>query len=99
MKFYDNEIEIAGEAEQLEEFSLKHMRDFKGSAFDLLHDGNVDAVLLVDEQKGKDAYNDKMLKYNSKFAQLIGKQRNNVEMIEDFVNKLPHLEYIDEIRK
>ena len=48
-------------------------RRFSGTATDLLHLGNVDGVLLKDEKKGLDAYNDKLLKYNSKYAQLIGK--------------------------
>ena len=65
IKFYDNEPVIEGEQEVL---SLKNFRDYKGSAKDLLHEGNVDGVLLVDETKSKNAYNDKILKYNSKYA-------------------------------
>lgn len=49
IKFYDNEVVIEGEAEQLEEFSHQAYRDFKGTATDLLHAGNVDGVLLLDE--------------------------------------------------
>ena len=49
VKFYDNEVVIEGEAEQLEEFSHQAYRDFKGTATDLLHAGNVDGVLLLDE--------------------------------------------------
>lgn len=40
-----------------------------------------------------------MLKYNSKYAQLIGKQKSNVDKIEEFVIMMPHLELIDNIRK
>ena len=52
----------------MKEFSLENMRDFKGTASDLLHEGNHAGALLLDDQRSRDAYNDKMLKYNSKFA-------------------------------
>lgn len=78
IKFYDNEVEIEGEQEVI---SHREYRDYKGSAQDLLHAGNIDGVLLVDEQKAKDAYNDKILKYNSNYAQLIAKQKSNVDGI------------------
>lgn len=65
IKFYDNERVIEGEQELLD---AKSYRDYSGTAKDLLHEGNLDGVLLKDEQKGKDAYNDKILKYNSKYA-------------------------------
>ena len=74
-------------------------RDFKGSAQDLLHMGNVDGVLLKDEKAGRDAYNDKLLKYNSRYAQLVGKQKANTEGIEEIFNSLPHVDLIDMIRK
>ena len=99
MKFYDNEVEIEGEKEQLKEFSLENMRSFTGTAEDLLHTGNHAGALLLDDQRARDAYNDKMLKYNSKFAQLVGKLRSNTDKIEEIVMELPHLELIDSIRK
>ncbi len=40
-----------------------------------------------------------MLKYNSKFAQLVGKLRSNTEKIEEIVLELPHAQLIDSIRK
>ena len=43
-------------------------KSFHGTASDLLHLGNVDGVLLKDSKKGVAAYNDKLLKYNSKYA-------------------------------
>ena len=80
VKFYDNEEEINElEAEVMQEQRKKAMVDteayrrFDGTATDLLHLGNVDGVLLKDEKKGLAGYNDKLLKYNSKYAQLIGK--------------------------
>ena len=39
------------------------------------------------------------LKYNSKYAQLIGKQKSNVDEIAKIVSTLPNLELIDRIRK
>ena len=73
IKFYDNEDQIEGEQEQLDYFNEKDYCDFAGSAHDLLHLGNVDGVLLKDEKKSIAHYNDKLLKYNSKYAQLVGK--------------------------
>ena len=96
IKFYDNEVEIEGEAESID---MASYRDFKGSAQDLLHMGNVDGVLLKDEKAGRDAYNDKLLKYNSRYAQLVGKQKANTEGIEEIFNSLPHVDLIDMIRK
>lgn len=96
IKFYDNEKVIEGEQEVLD---TKAFRDFKGTASDLLHEGNVDGVLLKDEQKGKDAYNDKILKYNSKYAQLVGKQKANVDGIAQIYQSLPHVDLMDTIRK
>jgi len=57
----------------MEAFNEKVYRDYHGTAQDLLHMGNVDGVLLKDEKKGRDQYNDKLLKYNGKYAQLVGK--------------------------
>lgn len=57
---------------------------------DLLHMGNIDGVLLLDEKKGLEAYNDKLLVYNSKYAQLIGKQKSNADGISGIVQTLPH---------
>ena len=66
-------------------FNDKAYRDFAGTASDLLHAGNVDGVLLLDEQKGRDSYNDKLLKYNSKYAQLVGKQKSNLDSIDEIL--------------
>ena len=96
IKFFDNEVLIEGEEEVM---NSNPFRDFEGSAQDLLHQGNVDGVLLLDEEKGRLAYNDKLLKYNSKYAQLIAKQKSNVEGIEKLVNTLPHLAFVDELNK
>ena len=97
IKFYDNEVLIEGEEEVM---ATPHpFRDFRGSAQDLLHQGNVDGVLLLDEEKGRLAYNDKLLKYNSKYAQLIAKQKSNVEGIEKLVSTLPHIAFVDELNK
>jgi len=51
----------------------------------LLSLGNVDGYLLKNELEGRNAYNDKLLKYNSKYAQLIGKQKSNVDGIAQIV--------------
>ena len=47
--------------------------------------GNADGVLLLDEEKGRQSYNDKMLKYNSKYAQLIAKQKTNIDEVTQVV--------------
>lgn len=75
IKFYDNEDEVyEGENEdQKARVNTEAYRSFEGTATDLLHLGNIDGVFLMDAKKGIDAYNDKLLKYNSKYAQLIGK--------------------------
>ena len=95
IKFFDNEEEIyEGEAEDIEEqkkaIDTEQYRTFHGTAQDLLHMGNVDGVLLKDAKKGVAAYNDKLLKYNSKYAQLIGKQKSNIDLIAEIVGALPH---------
>ena len=92
IKFYDNEEEVyEGEAEdaQARMIDTEAYRNFVGTATDLLNLGNVDGVLLLDEKKGLEAYNDKLLKYNSKYAQLIGKQKSNVDAIAEIVDNLP----------
>ena len=87
------------EGESLDWLNGLESHDLKGIAQDLLHQGNVDAVLLLDEQKGRDSYNDKLLKYNSKYAQLIGKQKSNVDEIANIVTSLPHIGLVDTIRR
>ena len=54
IKFYDNEEEVyEGEAEdQKARLDTNAYRDFEGTATDLLHLGNADGVLLLDETKG-----------------------------------------------
>lgn len=59
----------------------------------------MDGVLLLDAKKGRQAYNDKLLKYNSNYAQLIAKQKSNVDGIEKLVSNLPHLEMISELQR
>lgn len=61
--------------------------------------GNVDGVLLKSEQKSRDAYNDKLLKYNSKYAQLVGKQKSNIDAIETSLQSLPDLQFMDLLRR
>ena len=95
IKFYDNEDEIVGESD----FDHEEIKNFSGTAQDLLSIGNVDGYLLKSEKEGRAAYNDKLLKYNSKYAQLIGKQKSNVDGIEEIFQTLPHLELIDSIRR
>ena len=87
------------EGEQLDWINEQEIRDFKGTAEDLLHLGNIDGAILLDENLGRNSYNDKLLKYNSKYAQLIGKQKSNVDEIAKIVSTLPHLELIDRIRR
>ena len=99
VKFYDNGVTIEGEQEQLDYFNTKDYMDFKGSAHDLLHLGNVDGVLLKDEKKARAAYNDKLLKYNSKYAQLVGKQKSNLEAIDEVLQDLPDLKFLDTLRR
>jgi len=99
IKFYDNEPVIEGEQEQLDYFNEKEYREFGGTAHDLLHMGNVDGVLLKDEKKSRSSYNDKLLKYNSKYAQLVGKQKSNLEAIEDHFTHLPDVTLMDTIRR
>ena len=98
ISFYDNEM-AEMEGEQLDWINEQEIRDFKGTAEDLLHLGNVDGAILKDENLGRNSYNDKLLKYNSKYAQLIGKQKSNVDEIAKIVSTLPHLELIDKIRR
>ena len=40
-----------------------------------------------------------MLKYNSKYAQLIAKQKTNLDEITQVVQSFPHLTLIDSIRR
>ena len=84
--------------EQKKQIDTEAYRRFDGTATDLLHLGNVDGVLLKDEKKGLAGYNDKLLKYNSKYAQLIGKQKSNVDAIAEIVNTLPHQDLTKLIR-
>ena len=49
LKFYDNEAEIVGEAEAKAGINTESYRNFRGTATDLLHLGNIDGVLLKDE--------------------------------------------------
>lgn len=65
----------------------------------MLHKGNVDGVLLKDEELSRQSYNDKLLVYNSKYAQLVGKQKSNVDGIAEVVSTLPHIELIDKVRR
>ena len=44
---------------------------------DLLHLGNIDGYVLEDRDAAKKAYNDELIRYNSKFAQLVGKLHSN----------------------
>ena len=87
------------EGELPEWINEQQVSDFKGTAEDLLHLGNIDAAILKDSELGRKSYNDKLLKYNSKYAQLIGKQKSNVDEIAKIVSTLPNLELIDRIRK
>ena len=66
---------------------------------DLLHLGNPDGVLLKDEKKGKEAYNDKILRYNSRYAQLIAKQKTNLEEINHVLSILPQQKLIGIIQR
>lgn len=61
--------------------------------------GNVDGVLLKSEDKGRNAYNEKLLKYNSKFAQLVGKQKSNIDAIENILEGLPTVKFMDLLRR
>ena len=102
IKFYDNEVaEMEGEQSDYlnDEQRRQQYRDFEGTAQDLLHLGNVDGAILKDESLGRSSYNDKLLKYNSKYAQLVGKQKSNADEIAKIVTTLPHMELIDRIRK
>ena len=53
---------------------------------DLLHLGNIDGYILEDIEQGRNAYNDQMIKYNSKFSQLVGKLHSNVNEIDKIVS-------------
>ena len=100
IKFYDNEEVIEGEDELLStEEAQEQFNDFSKLSLDLLAEGNVDGYLLTNELEGIRAYNDKLLKYNSKYAQLIGKQKSNVDGISQVVASMPHLALIDQIRR
>ena len=61
--------------------------------------GNVDGVLLKSEDKGRNTYNEKLLKYNSKFAQLVGKQKSNIDAIENILEGLPTVKFMDLLRR
>ena len=73
IKFYDNEDEMAAEKEEQDE--MVEVREPEPR--DLLHLGNIDGYVLEDMDAAKKAYNDELIRYNSKFAQLVGKLHSN----------------------
>ena len=51
--------------------------------------GNIDGAILQDLDQGRNTYNDQLLKYNSKFSQLVGKLHSNLAQIDKIVSELP----------
>ena len=80
IEFYDMEEEIPAEKEQDEWQNMQgekaHLFDAEGAP-DLLHMGNIDGAILQNPDLARGAYNDELLKYNSKFAQLVAKLSAN----------------------
>ena len=75
VKFYDNEEEMEAEREEKQE--APDIPVPVPEARDLLHMGNLDGYILKDAEQGRHTYNDQMLRYNSKFSQLVGKLFSN----------------------
>lgn len=99
IKFYDNEDEIAGEQQSLDDETKDHVFDSQVSANDLLHMGNRQAALFNDEEHGRHAYNDQLTRYNNKYANLVGKFHTNIEGIDQIVSHLPAEEMLNKLQQ
>ena len=62
---------------------------------DLLHMGNLDGAILHDLDQARHTYNDQLVLYNGKFAQLVGKLHANVDGISKIVAELPYTEELN----
>ena len=67
----------------------EELKTQKVEARDLLHLGNYDAYLLNDMTQARSDYNDQLIKYNSKFSQLVGKLHSNQQQIDQIFSELP----------
>lgn len=94
--FYDNEP--VDEEEQSEIDAESGIFD-GASISDLLIRGDLNQALFADEEAVRHSYNDSLLSYNGKFAQLVGKFHANEEEIESILSELPTKETINEIQK
>ena len=94
--FYDNEpVDEDEQAEIDAEKAVWHA----GKVSDLLISGDLNSALFKDENAVRHAYNENLLAYNGKFAQLVGKFHANEEEIEAILTELPTDETIDEIQR
>ena len=96
--FYDNEDEIEGEKEEIENRG-KRVDVSNASISELLISGDLNAAIFKNEEQGRLAYNDNLLAYNGKYAQLVGKFHANEDAIETILASLPTLEVVDKIQK
>ena len=60
-----------------------------------MHQGNIDGYILEDLDAARNTYNDELLKYNSRFAQLVGKLHSNVDEVDKIVRELPAEDNLD----
>ena len=77
-------------AEQEEQEEAIEVRE--PEARDLLHSGNIDGYILEDMDAARSTYNDELLRYNSKFAQLVGKLHSNLDEVDKIVGELPSVD-------
>ena len=77
VKFYDNEEDTP--VEQEDDGYVEETLEEK--PVDLLHLGNYEGAVLQDSGMAMDEYNDQLLKYNSKFSQLVGKLHSNLNSV------------------
>ena len=86
--FYDNEPEIEGEEEAIEQYSSGFDIDAM-TISDLLISGQINTAIYMDEEHGRNAYNDNLMAYNGKYARLVGMFHANEEAIERILEILP----------
>jgi hypothetical protein len=71
--------------------------EFDLEGLDLVHQGNADSLLIMDEASLRNKYNDELVRYNNQYSRLVGNFHTNSDLILKIIQGLPEQRFLMEL--
>lgn len=98
LQYSDTDPPSSKEVEWLKQMKAEGaLEDFNLQGLDLMHKGNADGELALDEANLLRIYNDELVRYNNQYSRLVGNFHTNSDLITKIIQGLPEQRFLMEL--